>query len=139
MTWTYQGNPVEQLPEDCAGFVYIITNLQSQRKYIGKKLAKFRKTRQRVVKVKNGNKRKRKIRTQVESDWRDYWGSSPELSRDIQLLGNQNFSREILRFCKSKTELSYFEAKYQIDNDVLLDETKWYNGWVSVRARRFQL
>nr|NDG06051.1 hypothetical protein [Oxalobacteraceae bacterium] len=139
MTWTYQGNPVEQLPEDCAGFVYIITNLQSQRKYIGKKLAKFRKTRQRVVKFKNGNKRKRKIRTQVESDWRDYWGSSPELSRDIQLLGNQNFSREILRFCKSKTELSYFEAKYQIDNDVLLDETKWYNGWVSVRARRFQL
>lgn len=139
MTWTYQGNPVEQLPEDCAGFVYIITNLQSQRKYIGKKLAKFRKTQQRVVKFKNGNKRKRKIRTQVESDWRDYWGSSPELSRDIQLLGNQNFSREILRFCKSKTELSYFEAKYQIDNDVLLDETKWYNGWVSVRARRFQL
>lgn len=139
MTWTYQGNPIEQLPEDCAGFVYIITNLQSQRKYIGKKLAKFRRTRQRTVKFKNGNKKKRKIRTQVESDWRDYYGSSPELLRDIELLGNQNFSREILRFCKSKTELSYFEAKYQIDNDVLLDETKWYNGWVSVRARRFQL
>lgn len=139
MTWTYQGNPIEQLPEDCAGFVYIITNLQSQRKYIGKKLAKFRRTRQRTVKFKNGNKRKRKVRTQIESDWRDYYGSSPELARDIELLGKKNFSREILRFCKSKTELSYFEAKYQIDNDVLLDETKWYNGWVSVRARRFQL
>lgn len=139
MTWTYQGNPIEQLPEDCAGFVYIITNLQSQRKYIGKKLAKFRRTRQRTVKFKNGNKRKRKVRTQIESDWRDYYGSSPELARDIELLGKENFSREILRFCKSKTELSYFEAKYQIDNDVLLDETKWYNGWVSVRARRFQL
>lgn len=139
MTWTYQGNPIEQLPEDCAGFVYIITNLQSQRKYIGKKLAKFRRTKQRTVKFKNGNKRKRKVRTQIESDWRDYYGSSPELARDIELLGKKNFSREILRFCKSKTELSYFEAKYQIDNDVLLDETKWYNGWVSVRARRFQL
>jgi hypothetical protein len=60
MTWLYQGNPVEQLPEDCAGFVYEITNLITQRKYIGKKLARFRKTRQRTVKFKNGNKRKRK-------------------------------------------------------------------------------
>ena len=139
MTWTYQGNPIEQLPEDCAGFVYIITNLQSQRKYIGKKLAKFRKTRQRTVKFKNGNKRKRKIRTQVESDWRDYYGSSPELQKDLELLGKQNFSREILRYCKSKFELSYYEAKYQFDNDVLLDETKWYNGWIAVRTRRFQM
>ena len=52
MTWLYQGNPVEQLPEDCAGFVYEITNLITQRKYIGKKLARFRKTRQRTVKFK---------------------------------------------------------------------------------------
>jgi hypothetical protein len=133
MTWTYQGNPVEQLPEDCAGFVYIITNLQSQRKYIGKKLAKFRKTRQRVVKFKNGNKRKRKIRTQVESDWRDYWGSSPELSRDIQLLGNQNFSREILYFCQSRAQCSYMEAREQFSQRVL-ESDAWYNGHIQVRV-----
>jgi hypothetical protein len=133
MTWTYQGNPVEQLPEDCAGFVYIITNLQTQRKYIGKKLAKFRKTRQRVVKFKNGNKRKRKIRTQVESDWRDYYGSSPELTRDIQLLGNDQFSREILYFCKSRAQCSYIEAREQFSRQVL-ESDEWYNGHIQVRV-----
>ena len=137
MTWLYQGNPVEQLPEDCAGFVYQITNLITQRKYIGKKLARFRKTRQRIVKFKNGNKKKRKIRTQVESDWRDYYGSSSDLLQDIAKLGNQNFQREILYYCKSKAECSYIEAKYQFDNDVLLDESKWYNRWISVRVRKF--
>lgn len=133
MTWTYQGNPVEQLPEDCAGFVYIITNLQTQRKYIGKKLAKFRKTRQRVVKFKNGNKRKRKIRTQVESDWRDYYGSSPELTRDVQSLGNDQFSREILYFCKSRAQCSYIEAREQFSRQVL-ESDEWYNGHIQVRV-----
>ncbi len=133
MTWTYQGNPVEQLPEDCAGFVYILTNLQNQRKYIGKKLAKFRKTRQRVVKFKNGNKRKRKIRTQVESDWRDYYGSSPELTRDVQSLGNDQFSREILYFCKSRAQCSYIEAREQFSRQVL-ESDEWYNGHIQVRV-----
>ena len=133
MTWTYQGNPIEQLPEDCAGFVYIITNLQSQRKYIGKKLAKFRKTRQRIVKFKNGNKRKRKIRTQVESDWREYYGSSPELLRDVESLGKQNFSREILYFCQSRAQCSYIEAREQFTRQVL-ESDGWYNGHIQVRV-----
>ena len=133
MTWLYQGNPIEQLPQDCAGFVYIITNLQSQRKYIGKKLAKFRKTRQRVVKFKNGNKRKRKIRTQVESDWRDYYGSSPELLKDINQIGKENFSREILYFCQSRAQCSYIEAREQFSRQVL-ESDSWYNGHIQVRV-----
>ena len=87
MTWTYHGQTVDQLPEDCIGFVYIITNLISGRKYIGKKLAKFSRTTYKVVKQKNGKKRRKKIRTKVDSDWRDYYGSSPELTRDVELLG----------------------------------------------------
>jgi len=133
MTWTYQGNPIEQLPEDCAGFVYIITNLQSQRKYIGKKLAKFRRTKQRTVKLKNGNKKKRKIRTQIESDWRDYYGSSPELLRDVALLGNDQFSREILYFCTSRAQCSYIEAREQFSRRVL-ESDQWYNGHIQVRV-----
>ena len=133
MTWTYQGNPIEQLPEDCAGFVYIITNLQSQRKYIGKKLAKFRRTKQRTVKLKNGNKKKRKIRTQIESDWRDYYGSSPELLRDVALLGNDQFSREILYFCTSRAQCSYIEAREQFSRQVL-ESDAWYNGHIQVRV-----
>ena len=138
MTWTFQNQPVEQLPDDCIGFVYLITNNTNGRMYIGKKLAKFSKTTQKTIKLKNGTKKKRKIRSKVDSDWRDYWSSSDELKSDVVKLGESNFIREILRFCNSKNELSYYEAKYQFDYDVLLDENKWYNGWISVKVRKFK-
>jgi hypothetical protein len=133
MTWLYLNQPVETLPEDCVGFVYMITNRTNNRKYIGKKLAKFSKTTQKTVKLKNGNKRKKKIRTKVESDWRDYYGSSPELSRDVETLGKQNFQREILYYCRSKAECSYIEAKEQFSRGVL-ESTDWYNGHIQVRV-----
>jgi hypothetical protein len=83
MSWTYQGNIVETLPEDCIGFVYLDNKCHSGRKYIGKKLAKFSKTTYKIVKLKNGTKKKKKIRSKVDSDWRDYYGSSPNLQKDI--------------------------------------------------------
>ena len=58
--WTYLNQIVEELPDDCVGFVYLITNKASSRQYIGKKLAKFSKTTYKVVKLKNGTRRKRK-------------------------------------------------------------------------------
>ena len=133
MTWLYQNQPVETLPEDCVGFVYLITNITNQRKYIGKKLAKFSKTTQKTVKLKNGNKKKKKIRTKVDSDWRDYYGSSPELTRDVESLGKDNFSREILFFCKSKSECSYIEAREQFSRRVL-ESAEYYNGHIQVRV-----
>lgn len=137
--WIYNGTEVIEAPEDVIGFVYCVTNLLNGRKYIGKKLFSFSKTTYKTVKLKNGTKKKKKIRSKIDSDWRDYWSSSEELKADVQQLGQHNFKREILRYCNSKNELSYFEAKYQFDNDVLLDETKWYNGWVSVKVRKFKL
>ena len=133
MTWLYLNQPVETLPEDCVGFVYIITNLTNNRKYIGKKLAKFSKTTQRTVKLKNGNKKKRKIRSKVDSDWRDYYGSSPELTRDVEQLGNHNFQREILYYCRSKAECSYIEAREQFSRKVL-ESADYYNGHIQVRV-----
>jgi hypothetical protein len=62
MTWFYQNNLVETLPEECVGFVYLITNNLTGRKYIGKKLAKFSKTTQKTVKLKNGTKKRKTIR-----------------------------------------------------------------------------
>ena len=133
MTWYYEDTPVDILPNDCIGFVYLITNITSNRKYIGKKLAKFSKTTQKTVKLKNGNKKKKKIRTKVDSDWRDYYGSSPELTKDVELLGKDNFRREILYYCKSKAECSYIEAREQFSRRVL-ESKEWYNGHIQVRV-----
>lgn len=133
MSWTYQNQPVDQLPEDCVGFVYLITNIATQRKYIGKKLAKFSKTTQRTVKLKNGSKKKKKIRTKVDSDWRDYYGSSPELTKDVEQIGKENFTREILYYCNSKSECSYIEAREQFSRRVL-ESADYYNGHIQVRV-----
>ena len=133
MTWIYQNAPIQELPEDCVGFVYQITNNLSRRKYIGKKLAKFSKTTYKTVKLKNGNKKRKKIRTKIDSDWREYYGSSPELTADVITLGTENFSREILYYCKSKAECSYVEAREQFSRKVL-ESADYYNGHIQVRV-----
>jgi len=133
MTWIYQTHIVDELPEDCVGFVYIITNKFSGKKYIGKKLAKFAKTTYKVVKLKNGTKKKKKIRGKIESDWRDYYGSNIELNKDVEQLGKENFTREILFYCQSKAECSYIEAREQFRLRVL-ESDDYYNGHIQVRV-----
>ena len=131
--WTYQGSVVEELPEDCVGFVYCITNIVSGRRYIGKKLSKFSKTTYKTVTLKNGTKKKKKIRGKIDSDWQTYYGSSVELTKDITQLGVDKFTREILYYCKSKAETSYVEAREQFDRKVL-ESDEYYNGQISVRV-----
>ena len=133
MTWLYEGKDIDQLPEDCVGFVYLITNCVSGRKYIGKKLAKFAKTTYKIVKLKNGTKKRKKIRSKIDSDWHTYYGSNIELNKDVAELGSENFKREILYYCKSKAECSYIEAREQFKYKVLESEN-WYNGHIQVRV-----
>ena len=133
MTWLYQGNVVEQLPDDCVGFVYLITNTVSGRKYIGKKLAKFSKTTYKTVKLKNGTKKRKKIKGKIESDWQTYYGSSDELNKDVETLGSDKFIREILYYCNSKALTSYLEAKEQFERKVL-ESDDYYNGNIQVRV-----
>jgi len=132
MSWYYKGEIVTELPEDCVGYVYCIVNTTNDRKYIGKKLAKFSKTTYKTVKLKNGTKKKKKIRSKISSDWQTYYGSSDELSKDIALLGTHNFKREILYFCKSKAECTYIEARTQFERKVL-ESDDYYNGQISAR------
>ena len=133
MTWLFEHTPIETLPEDCVGFVYLITNTVSGRKYIGKKLAKFSKTTYRVVKLKNGNKKRKKIRSKIDSDWQTYYGSNDELNQDIHALGSDKFTREILYYCTSKSQCSYIEAREQFRHQVL-ESDAYYNGQISVRV-----
>ncbi|MDD4436524.1 MAG: hypothetical protein PHS04_00605 [Tissierellia bacterium] len=124
MLWEYQGKKFsEDLIEDNVGFVYIITNLKNDRKYIGKKLF----TSSKIKQVKGKKKRIR-----VESDWRDYHGSNEELKEEFQKLGNQNYKKEILYLCGTLSELSYLETREIFIRDALIKE-EYYNSWVSCR------
>lgn len=133
MTWYYEELLVESLPEDCVGFVYNITNLISGKQYIGKKLSKFSRTTYKTVVLKNGTKKKKKIKKQIDSDWLDYYGSSIDLNRDVESLGKESFHREILFYCKSKAECSYIEAREQFSKRVL-ESDDYYNRQISVRV-----
>ena len=127
MSWTYKGKPVDTIDDEYEGFVYLITNLKTKQKYVGKKLAKFKTTKPPL----KGKKNKR--RGYKESDWREYWGSSDRLNEDVKNLGEENFTREILYFCKSRAEMSYIEAREQFDRRVL-ETDEYYNGIINVRV-----
>ena len=133
MQWIYKNQPVEQLPEQCVGFVYIITNTVSGRMYVGKKLARFKTTRYKMHTQKNGKKIRKKIRGAVASDWQEYYGSSDQLNRDVQSLGRDRFQREILYYCRSKAECNYIEAREQFARRVL-ESDQYYNGHIRVRV-----
>lgn len=121
-----------EVPEEAYGFVYIITNLVSNKKYVGKK--------QMISKRKKpplkGKTRKRIC--MVESDWKTYISSSNELVKDIQTLGKEKFKFEILRFCMNKSQMAYYEAKEQFDREVLLKED-YYNGIINLRLGKVKI
>jgi hypothetical protein len=133
--WLYQEQIIEELPDDCVGYVYCIENLTNGRKYIGKKLAKFAKTTYKTVQLKNGTKKKKKIRSKIDSDWQEYYGSSNDLSADVAKLGKENFKREILYYCRSKSECTYVEARTQFERKVL-ESDEYYNGQISCRIHQ---
>ena len=127
MPWKFQGKTIETLPEDCEGFVYLITNTTNGKMYVGKKLAKFKKTRPPL----KGRINKR--RSKVESDWKDYWGSNDHLLEDVAQLGKNKFTRQILYICNNRGAMSYLEAREQFERRVL-ESDEYYNGIINVRV-----
>jgi hypothetical protein len=132
--WKYQSQDVLTPPEDALGFIYMITNKLDGRRYIGKKKLTNTKTTYKMVTLKNGTKKRKKIKTEIESDWKTYHGSNTELQKDVETHGTENFEREILRFCTTLGEMSYWET-YEIFTRHAVPLKTYYNTWVSVRVR----
>ena len=124
--WLYNEQQYNNTPEDYQGFVYVITELDTGKKYIGKKNFWKPKT------LPITKTRKRRVRTRVESDWRKYYGSNSTVKELVESKGEQNYKREILKLCKTKGEMSYYEAKLQFENDVLLSDI-YYNEFIGCK------
>ena len=132
MTWYFHNTPSEFTEEDIKdnfGFVYLITHNPTGRKYIGKKF--FTKAATRQVKGK-----RKKIRK--SSDWEMYWGSNKKLQEEVKENGSENYTREILHLCKTRSECAYWETFEIFSRHALLNDG-YYNEWVSCKIRKDHL
>ena len=129
MVWYYNDEPVLAIPDGYVGFVYLIENVTNGKKYIGKKL--FRFTRTKRVKGK-------KVKKVLDSGWEKYYGSNDALKSEVEVLGKENFKRTILHLCRTKGEASYYEAKEIFARDAIISDM-FYNGWISVKVARSHL
>ena len=125
--WTYQEALfTSDMINDYYGFVYEITDTDNQKKYIGKK---FFWNKKRLPPLKGRKNKRNKL---VESDWKEYYGSSEAVKQLVEESGKERFKREIIKLCKSKGECSYWEAKLQFNYDVLLKD-EYYNEFIGVK------
>jgi hypothetical protein len=123
--WLYKGESIDEAPINMFGFVYLITNLVSEKKYIGRKY--FDSIRR--IKVK-GKKLRKVIRK--DSGWRDYTGSSKSLNKDIEDLGKKNFKFEILIMCETKGQVNYIEENIHHRYHVSVKK-EFYNDCIGPR------
>ena len=128
--WYYDGEEfTSEMIGDYIGFVYVITDLSNEKKYVGKKLFQSKR---KLPPLKGKTRKRTKI---TESDWMDYFGSSEEVKLLVEEKGTSNFKREILHLCNTKGEMSYLEAKEQFDRNVLLSD-EYYNGIINCKIHR---
>lgn len=128
MTWLYKGAVLtdDMIPDKSIGFIYILTYLPTKQQYIGRKL---------LTKAHRRQKNKKIIRSRVESDWREYWSSSPDVKQLVESEGTDKFVREVLMFAQSKGQLNYLEEKFLYCVGALESE-HWLNS--NIRAKMFK-
>ncbi len=125
--WKYNGQTfTSDMVGDYFGFVYRITYLINGADYVGRK---YFKTTRKLKPLKGRILKRHRI---VETDWKEYWGSSKRLLEDIEKHGKHNFKREIICLCDTRGQTNYMEAKIQFDEDVLLNENN-YNGIIAIK------
>lgn len=124
--WIYRNEPLNEVPSNAFGFVYLITSKIDNKKYVGRKYLTKAKTTSKRVSLKSGIKVTKKKKSRVESDWRVYTGSCKPLNESIERLGKENFTFEILCFCETKGQTNFAECWIQMKLNVIIDET-FYN------------
>jgi hypothetical protein len=120
------------------GYIYMTTNLETNRSYIGKKNF-FHKTNVKLGKKELANLPVTRGRTKQTklvvkpSDWKTYYGSSQEIKEDLKKYPKDKFVRVLLKLCKSKKSLTYYENKYLFQYGVLEDPKQWINDNIQGR------
>jgi hypothetical protein len=80
-----------------------------------------------------------RIKIVKDSDWQTYFGSNKKLHEDLDKFGRENFTREIIRLCKTLGEGNYWELWFQMNDHVLYHPDKFYNSYIGTRVSRTQL
>jgi hypothetical protein len=125
--WIYKGKVIKEAPKDFYGFIYCIVDDKGKR-YWGKKAFEHNKKTKLSKKARKATG-KRIVRTKVDSGWQDYWGSSKFLIEYLEEVPSRKNKciREIIKLCKDKASLSYWEMVTLVNYNVLFREDCW-NG-----------
>ena len=129
---------VDEMPQNTYGFIYLVTHIPTNRKYIGKKVLYFERNVKLSKRELNELKAERKakgiggrvpLKKKVikESDWKTYFGSQQEIKELVKSEKESDFKREILKFVGNKKHLTYFECKYLFINEVLENNQEYIN------------
>jgi len=119
-------------PEKYFGFIYKITNKETGKFYVGKKVywhnKKKKLTKKQLAELPPtpGRKPTHEV-VRVESDWKTYWGSNKQLLTDIKQYGEDKFECWIFKQCLTKKQLTYWEMHYQCKEEVLIGKNRSYN------------
>ena len=122
--WTFNGKKLDTIPEGYIGFIYKITDTKTGKSYIGKKVFNYSKKRKLTVKERVGT-RKKVERIKIDSNWQNYWGSCRPLLEWIEENGTKTLKREIIKLCKDKQSLAYWEAHFLFKEEVLFSNKHW--------------
>lgn len=132
MNWLHEEKEIvdiSQFPEGAVGFVYFITNLESEKFYIGKKALYMNQskllTKKEMLEWSKPGRIPKKKKVRKESDWKTYYGSNKLIKEEVKTLGEDKFQRNILKFCFSKKQMSYWEQYYQFEYNVLFREDSY--------------
>ena len=109
--WIYNGEPfTDEMIGDHYGFIYLVVDTVTGRKYIGRKF--FSQAGYKQIKGK-----RKKIRK--PSDWKNYYGSSPELLTLVKQHGKDRYTRDILMLCTTLGATKYHETRMLFLHNVL--------------------